>query len=453
MFDLLIQCKAIVTMDASKNVFNDGYIAIKDGKINEIGSGSCDGVHARETIRMPFGLAMPGMIDGHFHTTQHFLRSKPQFLANKGYLRLPVWKKFFVPFEYSLTQEEAYWSAMGAYMNLIHNGTTSFADAGGVHPSALVQALLESGIRGNLAVSTMDGLEIDGVGALTTDKALSETQKLLDCCSKANSSRIKGWTAIRQITTSTDDLLREIEAMACEYDTRVHIHLAEGAFEIDHCLERLGVRPVFFLEEKGLLNHRLHAAHVSMITDEEMRHLKKADVSCVHCASSNFTLFEKPKVPQMRQMGIRMGIGSDGASHGSTDLLKEAKISYVGQISHFGAAYYDRHVVSDYDMVSMATIEGARALGMEQEIGSLEVGKRADIIMFSLKDPDVWPCYDPYYAIARCLSGGKTDTVVVDGQVIMKDAQIRAFDEESVWEKMILMADSMADRGISSSWK
>lgn len=453
MIDLVVQGKSIVTMDAQRRVLEDGFVAVDQGRIVALGGAGQQAPQAREVVALPDSLVMPGMIDAHFHTTQYFLRGKTQFLANAGRLRLPVWRKFFVPFEYSLSYDEAYWSAIGAYRNLIRVGTTCFADAGGVQPDAMAKALEESGLRGILAISTLDqGTGLPENAVFTTRQALDANADLVERYGGTAGGRIGASLALRQITICSDELIAEMAKLAEALNTRVHIHLSEGAFEIDYCLERAGLRPVHYLEKLGFLGPRVHAAHAAMLTEDEVETLRAYNVSCAHCPSSNFTLFEKPRVPQMRRCGIRMGLGSDGASHGSVDLLKEAKISYVAQISHFGAAYYDRHVVSDYDMVAMVTCEGAQALGLDREIGSLEVGKRADLLMYSLRNANAFPSYDPYYTIARCLAGSDVDTTIVDGKILLRNGRYTQLDDDAVFPKLQATERALAERIIPKSW-
>lgn len=423
--DILVHSGRVVTMDAERTVLEDGYVLVSDGRIAEIGSTrDGDGLpNALERIDARGGIIMPGLIDTHFHTEQQFLRGGVQALAKARALKLPVWRNYFIPFELSLSDEDAYLSALAAYVNLLSVGTTCFAEPGGPHPDAMARAALEVGVRGVIAFSTVD----QGVPpslASTTDDALRRNVETVERWNGAGAGRLRAWFGLRQVLVSSPTLYREFARLAEKLDVRIHTHLGEGQYEIDYCLEKWGKRPCEYLESIGFLSERVHAAHVALLSDREVDVLRRNNVSCAHCPSPNLILFGAPKIPYMLEKGIRVGLASDGASHGSVDLFKQMAVAHAGLNSHFGAPYYDRDAIRDGTLLEMATSGAAKALGWDHEIGSIEVGKRADIIVVGTSEFDVAPAYDVEFTLVRAASGRDVRTVIVDGKVVMRDREI-----------------------------
>lgn len=445
--DILIKNARILTMaPPGFEVIDGGFLAIKDGKIADLGPmaelGCCsanergrfgaDACCAEQVIDAAGAVVMPGLIDTHFHTAQQFLRGRIFDLSTRRTLRLPTWKNYLITFEQLLEPEDVYMSGLVAYANLIKVGTTCFAEAGGPHPDAMGRAAVETGIRGILALSTMDmGDGVPPGMLMTTEEAIERNVALVKNWNGRENGRIRAWLALRQLIVCTPRLWTTFARLAQELNTRVHTHLAEGTYEVDFSVEQYGKRPAVHLEALGVLGPWLHCAHSALLSDQEVDLYAKYDVSAAHCPIGNFTLFGRPKVTEMRRRGIRMGVASDGASQGSVDLFRAMLVSLVCQRSHFGAPYRDTNNVTLLDMLCMATIDGARALGLEKEIGSLEVGKRADVIILKTDEFDVFPAYHPLFVAANA-SGEMVDTVIIDGKVVMRDRKLLTVDEEQV---------------------
>ncbi|MGE5573600.1 MAG: amidohydrolase family protein [Bacteroidota bacterium] len=447
--DIVITNARILTMaPPGFEVIDGGFLSIRNGKIvglgpaRELGKGcyTADGgwrsapdtCSAKQVIDAGGAIVMPGLIDTHFHTAQQFLRGRLFDLSTRRTLRLPTWKNYLITFEQLLKPEDVYISGLVAYANLIRVGTTCFAEAGGPCPGDMGRAAAETGIRGILALSTMDSG--DGVPArmlMSTEEAIERNMELVKNWNGKENGRIRAWLALRQLIVCTPRLWVRFAELAEELDTRIHTHLAEGTYEVDFSLERFGKRPAVHLEALGVLNPRLHCAHSALLSDQEVDLYAKYDVSSAHCPIGNFTLFGRPRVPEMRRRGIRVGIASDGASQGSVDLFRAMVVSLVCQRSHFGAPYRDTNNVTLLDMLRMATIDGARALGLDREIGSLEVGKRADVIILKANDLDVFPAYHPVF-VAGNTSGELVDTVIIDGKVVMHGRRLCTVDEEQL---------------------
>lgn len=433
--DILIKNARIVTMAPPEyKVIDGGWLGIKGTRIVSMGSGDppADQNEADDVIDAKQGVVMPGLIDTHFHTAQQFLRGKMFELSTRGPLRLPVWKNYFITFEQLLNEEDAYYSGLLAYTNMIKVGTTCFAESGGPHPKAMGKAMAEVGIRGALALSTMDsGAGVPDNMRMSTDEALACNEALVKEWNGRENGRIRAWVALRQLIVCSERLWIEMAALAQKLNTRIHTHLAEGTYEIDFSVERWGKRPANHLEEIGVLGPWLHCAHSALLSDDEVDLYAKYGVTAAHCPVGNFPLFGRPKVPQMRRAGIPVGIGSDGASNGSIDLFRAMSISLIAQRSHFGAPYRDPDSVTFLDMLKMATIDGAKAMGWADEIGSLEVGKKADILILKADELDMLPLYHPIFGAGNNPSGQMVDTTIIDGRIVMRHRRLTTVDEDA----------------------
>ena len=197
---------------------------------------------------------------------------------------------------------------------------------------------------------------------------------------------------------------------------------------MDYAAEHWGKRPTEYLEELGFLSPRIHAAHSILLSPSEIDLYAKRDVSVAHCPLGNF-IIGAPKVPEMHRRGIRIGLGTDGASTGSLDLFEAMRVSYIALQSNYGTPWHDRSALSLEDLLEMATLGGAQALGMGDHIGSLEVGKRADVVIANPAHWDMQPVYDVMFTASRGLTGRDVETVIVDGKVVVDEGVVTAVDE------------------------
>lgn len=448
--DLLVSGADLVTMDPQRSVMTRGTIAVTAGRIAWIGSEAeaAGRFSARDRIDASGRIALPGLIDTHFHTGQQLLRGKLIQMSRTRQLRIPIWRNYLIPFESILAPEDVYLSGMVAYANMIRVGTTCFAEAGGPHPDEMGRAAEEVGIRGILALSTLDsGDDIPPGMRMTTQQAIDRNVALVKRWHRpANqNARIDAWLALRQLIVCTPTLWEAFRDLSGELDVRIHTHLAEGTYEVDYAAERWGKRPAEYLDSIHFLSHRVHAAHSILLSDGELDLYAQRRVSVSHCPIGNF-IIGPPRVAAMRRLGIPVGVGSDGASNGSIDLLRAIHVSQVTLQSHFGTPWHVRTVLSPEDLLVMATAGGATALGMADRVGSLEVGKQADIVLIDPSRLDLQPVYDPLFAVARGATGADVETVIVDGKPVMKDRHLLTVDEEQLQGRLSRQAPAIMDR-------
>ncbi len=430
--DLLVTGADIVTMDTGRRVIRDGAIAVTGRHIAWTGPSALAREHcaAGRALDARGRIALPGLIDTHFHTGQQLLRGKIIEMARSRQLRLPIWRNYLMPFESVLTEDDVYLSGQLGYANLLRCGTTCFAEAGGPHPDQMARAALDTGIRGLVALSTADtGEGLPRSMRLTTREAIDRNAALVRTWgASATDRRVGAQLALRQLLVCTPVLWAEIGGLAAELGARVHTHLAEGTYEVEHAAEQWGRRPAEHLAAIGFLGPWVHAAHSILLSAPELSLYADHQVSVAHCPLGNF-MIGTPKVPEMRERGIRVGLGTDGAASGSIDLFEAIRVSWVALQSHYGTPWHVRSVLSLEDLLEMATAGGADALGAGAQLGSLEPGKLADIVIANPGHLDLQPVYDPMFTAARGITGRDVESVIVDGAVVVDRGELVTVDE------------------------
>jgi len=421
--DLIV--KAGLAFVGTGEFIEDCAVAVRHGVIVDVGKADeLEGRWKANTILGGDGkLLMPGLVDAHTHPAQQLLRGA---VAEQ----LPmVWARILVPYESNLTAEDVYISSKVACLEMIKAGITSFADAGGPHTDAVCEAVSEMGLRAAIAPSTMDqGDFIPARMKRPTNEILKNWERLYRTW-HGKENRIRIFLGLRQVMTSSPELVRSTAQMAEQFDTGVHIHLAEHRQEVEHCLTKYRKRPAEWLNEFGLLSPRLLAAHSILLSDREVKLLCEKAVNIVHCPRSNLSNHGFPKVTQFKTADANVALGSDGAAGGPLDIWFAMRLLQLATLVRFGLPVHDPIPLNSLELVQMATMGGARALLLEEEIGSVEVGKKADVILIDLNKPHLEPCANPLIALTSYVQPADVTDVVVDGVILMKDREVLVCDE------------------------
>ena len=368
-------------------------------------------------------LMMPGFVDAHMHTCQQLLRGRT---ADEYPM---VWTRFLVPFESNLLPEDSYVSAKMACLEMIKNGTTSFADSGGVHMHRVADAVIESGMRAAIAKSTMDmGNAITGA----MKETIARTIELYDTYQGAGDGRIDIFFAIRQIMTCSEMLMRMVAENAAERSTGIHMHLCEHRDEVSFCLQNYQKRPAEVLADLGVLGPRLLTAHNVMLSDHDIQLLADNQVKLVHCPRANLCSHGFPKVPTILQAGCSVGLASDGSSFSGVDLFDEIKVLRYAMLCFWGLSYFDPVVMTCKTLLKMATQGGANALGHGDILGTVEAGKKADVILINLDQPHFLPSQVLVNTLVDSGCGRDVTDSIIDGMLVMKDREVLTMDEEQV---------------------
>lgn len=454
MSSILIEKGTVVTM-GPLGVIDPRTIFIEGSRISAIGPNQemarRFGDKTTPVIDATGKIVMPGLIDAHFHTCQQGLRGAFDKIRRLRLTRYPGWKWFLIPYEAALSKEEVLISAQAAYVNMVRVGTTCVSEHGGRHPEMLVQAMEEVGLHGLVAVSTMDmdtgSPELPENMLFTTKEAIERNLDIVQRWPFRGDQLARGVFSLRQIIACTPKLIETLVGLAEDNDTMVQTHAAEGYYEIYHALEKHNLRPTEYLASIGGLSPRVIAAHSVLLSEHEVELFAEHGVGVAHCPSGNFAGLGMANLPLMRRMGIKVGIGSDGAAGGSIDLFREMWVSLIGQTMHFGAPKMDRGTVSPLEILEIATIGGARVVGLQDEIGSLETGKRADLIILDASGLDAIPVSDPISTIVSCFSGHKTvETMIVNGQIVMENGKILTIDEKALQQEAAGRLKAVQDR-------
>ena len=445
--DLLIHGANIVAFDEAGTEIRDGAIAIVGNRIAWVGPAaeSTKRFPAKETIDARGLIAMPGLVDAHVHTAQQFLHGKLSAIRRRGELKSPMWSRYLIPFESGLEAEDVYCSGLAAYASMISSGTTCFLEAGGPFPDEMGRAADEIGIRGRIALSTMDMDDSIPVGSrFTTGEALKKNEELVKRWQ--NHPRVNAWLSLRQIMVNTTELTRGMSALAHQLDTPIHTHLAEGTYEVDYAISKWGLRPAEYMESIGALHGNVHAAHSVLLSLHELDLYQKRNVSACHCSFNNYTM-GAPRVLEMLHRGIRLGLGTDGAAtRGSLDMFEVVHAATVGQQAVGGTPYHIDPPITHEQMLAAAIRGGARAARLEKQIGSLEAGKLADVILVESTSHAQFPNYDPMITLAESTVGPNVRTVIIDGRVVMRDRVLLTVDLASMKERLRRQYGVLMDR-------
>jgi 5-methylthioadenosine/S-adenosylhomocysteine deaminase len=429
-FDLLITNATIVTMDPSRRVIEGGIIGVRGDTISFVGTESELRLHAIkgfmgvQTIDAKGKLALPGFINGHTHVPMTLLRGLHDDVTLDDWLR-----KYIFPAEAkNVTEDFVRWGTRLAAAEQIRSGVTTFADMY-YFEDAVAEETKAAGMRGVLGETLLDFPAPDNKtnGAMLeyTDRFLKRWQ---------GDPLIHAAVAPHSIYTCSKKTLQDSAALARQYHAPILIHVAEMKKELDDSLKQNGLTPVQYLEKLGILGPDVVAAHCIFVDEKDRKTLAGRQVGCVHNPSSNMMLASGvAPVIEERAAGIAVGLGTDGpaGSNNDLDLMEEmdlaAKLQKITKV--------DPRALGAKSVVEMATIEGAKALHMEKEIGSLEVGKKADIILISLDEPNAVPMYDVYAQLAYALKGSDVETVVIGGRIVMRDKKLLTLNETEILAK------------------
>jgi len=420
--DILVYGCMILPMNG-KGFIEDGALIIKDGKIIFVGkSASATNVEADITINAKGKVALPGLINCHTHVPMTLFRGIAEDQPLDVWLKETIW-----PLEAKLRQEDVYVGALLGCLEMIKSGTTCFADMY-FHEDMVAKAVDESGLRGVLA----EGI-IEAGNKVLGAKMLGKSIKFAKGFHGLADDRVKAMLGPHAAYSCSPDLLRKISVRASELNVGVHLHLAESKNMFKEFEEKYGSSEVEFLDNIGFLKGHVLAAHCINLSRKDMLILSRHSVNVVHVPVANMKLgLGAAKIKDLVDLGVNVGLGTDGpASNNSLDMFEIMKIAALLQ----KLTYLNPTVMSTYEVLKMATIDGAKALGLEENIGSLEVGKKSDLILIDLSKPHLKPLHDIYASIVYSARGSDVDTVIVDGKVLMENRRAKILDEQAVIEK------------------
>ncbi|MFG3290624.1 amidohydrolase [Streptomyces sp. NPDC048179] len=424
--DLLVRGGDVLTVDEGSTVVRDGAVAVHEGRIVAVGAAGelAERYPARETIDAEGCLVLPGLVNAHTHLAMTLLRGRADDVTLQGFLeRVLAWEAQL------LAPKNVAAAVRLAVAESVRAGVTSALDMYWFHEAAETAAR-EAGWRLHTGPTFMDVPEPpDG---LAHEERLAWARRDLKARGDARTGHRPVVFAHSAYTLSPAQLT-EVFALAREFGALVHIHAAENGTEVATVEVKYGKRPVELLDSLGLLGPDVLLAHAVDLTGPEIAAIARTGTAVAHCPVSNLKLgCGIAPVPRLLSAGVTVGLGTDGAvSSNSLDVL-----GAVRQAALVHKAGGDPTAVGAEQAVRMATIEGARALGLGDQLGSIEVGKRADLIVVDLGAPHLRPLHDPWSTLAYAAHSADVRDTVVDGRVLMRGRELLTLDERAVLDDL-----------------
>jgi len=424
--DLIVRGGIVVTMDSSRSIHQDGSVAVRGDSIVAVGPRA--EIEARyqsaQVIDARGNLVLPGFINGHTHVPMTLFRGLHDDVTLNDWLY-----KYIFPAEAKNVNEQfVRWGTRLAAAEQIRSGVTTFADMY-YFEDAIAEETKAAGMRGVLGETFIDFPAPDNKSEA---EMLAYTERFLKRWQ--GDPLIHAAPAPHSIYTCSKRTLQDSAALARKYHAPILIHVAEMKKEWDDSEKANGMSPVAYLEKVGVLGPDVVAAHCIFVDEADRKLLAERGVGCVHNPSSNMMIASGVSpVPEMRSQGVAVGLGTDGPAGSNNDLDLMEEIDLAAKLAKISTM--NPLALNARSVVEMATIDGARALHMEREIGSVEAGKKADLVLINLNEPNGVPMYDVYAQIAYASKGSDVDTVVIAGKVVMRDRKLLTIDEPKVLEK------------------
>ncbi len=421
--DLLVTGGTVITMDAARRVIEDGAVAIRGDAIVAVGpKAEVEGrFRAARRVDARGRLVLPGLINGHTHAAMTLLRGLANDLTLEDWLRTRI----FPAEARNVTEDFVVWGTRLAALEMIRGGTTTFADMY-YFEDAVARETKAAGLRGVLGETLIDFPVPD---SKTPAEALEKIERFLEHWK--GDAMIQAGVAPHSAYTCSADTLRKGAALARKHGAPLLIHVAETRFEREESLAKKNLSPVAYLDSLGILGPDVIAAHCIWVDEKDMTILVVRGVGCVHNPSSNMMLASGvAPVVQMLAAGMPLGLGTDGPSGSNNDLNMMEEIDLAAKLQKISRL--DPRALSAQQALEMATIGGARALHMENRIGSLEAGKKADLILLRTDAPHAVPTYEVVAQVVYSLKASDVETVIVNGRVVMEGRRVLTLNEKEI---------------------
>jgi len=420
--DLLIKNGTLLTMDTQNAIIKNGVLGIKGDIISTIGSGGGMEFQAKRIIDAKGGLILPGLINGHTHAAMTLFRGLADDLPLMEWLN-----NYIFPAESRMDEDFVYAGTLLACAEMIMSGTTTFCDMY-LFEDEVARAAKEAGMR-CLVGEVLYDFDSPNYGKM--ENGLKYTEDLIN--KWQDDPLVSIAVEPHSLFTCSPELLSRSNELALKYKVPLIIHVAETISEIDEVKKRYGKGPVEHLKSLGLLGPQLIADHCVHLGEEDIKMFAENDVKAIHNPESNMKLASGiAPVPAMLKSNVTVGLGTDGcASNNNLDLFAEmdmaAKLHKINTM--------DTTVMDAVTVMRMATIEGAKALGMGGITGSLEKGKKADVIILDTKKPHLTPMYNPFSHLVYSARGNDVTHCIINGQLLMEDRKLLGIDLYGIMEK------------------
>ncbi len=428
---VLIENGAVVTVDDDQQVHRQGYVFIEDDLITAVGAGDAPSQYKRADSIIDASLmaVMPGMVNAHTHLFQTFIRGLADDRPLLDWLKVAIW-----PVAEVMTEEDAYVAALLGLVENIRGGATAVIDHQYIHTEpgnddGVCRAADETGLRFMLARGWAD-TNYHPTLMEAPERILSETKRLREKWQINGNGRTKVEFGPLIPWGCTDKTMLESHRISQNWGAGTHIHIAETQAEIEMNLQSRGNRHIEWLAELGVLGPKFQLVHSVWLEDHEIDLIAEHNAVVVHCPVSNMYLASGvARIPEMRKRGIQVALASDGpGSNNRQDMLESLKsTALLHKVNTL-----DAMVLLPEDVIWMACRGGSVAFGMPDQIGSLEPGKKADMVLIDLDTPMAMPVHSVPSALVYNVSNRDVDTVMVDGKILMRNKEILVLDEKAL---------------------
>lgn len=435
--DVLIENGLIITVDKGRRIIHDGAIAVKDDLIIEVGKTEDlkNRYHAVKRINAKDRVVMPGFVDAHMHLTEGARGFVPDNIQ-----ALPWIYEWICPIFGCLTPDEEYLLSRLVTTEALKTGTTTFVEGGTLkYPEMAIQAIKETGIRANLGRWTWDNPQEPEIFRQTVDGAVDYYENLIKKWHGAENGLINIWMHMVGVGSQSDELFRAMKDLADKNGLGISQHQSNVEEEVQQWMEinKTSKRPMEYFADLGFLDKNVRFIHMIALSKREVELVRQFDVKPVHsvlCAlNCGYGATVDSRYPEMIDMGVSVSLGCDGAN--CSNCFDMVRAMYV-----LAGIYKDRYKdctkVSAEQAIEIATLGGAESILMQDQIGSLEAGKKADITLFDCNRPEWLPMVNVTNNLVYSADGRSVDTVLVNGRVVVEGGRITSFDEDELYAEI-----------------
>jgi 5-methylthioadenosine/S-adenosylhomocysteine deaminase len=432
----------IVTMDTARHQYNNGAVLIEGDRIGKVGRSAeilAEIDDSVDRIDLRGRWLLPGLINNHVHTSQHLGRGLGDDVNLLTWLHHRIW-----PYESNMSEEDSYVSTLLCGLEQIRSGVTCFAEPGGQHVNGMGRGVTELGLRGILARSTMDmGVGLPVAWQEDMEQALEVQLINHERWHGQANGRIRHWFGLRTIFNNSDALILRTKELADKYEVGVHMHVAEIKEEVEFARETRGATTVAHLNQLGVLDRNFLAVHCVWMTDEEIQMFAEHGVKVSHNPAAAMRVLGFAKIPEMMEAGVCVALGTDGApSNNRMTLIDEM---WLASLIHKGRLL-DPTTMPAQTILGMVTCDAARTVLWEDELGSIEAGKKADLVVINPDSPSMLPLHDPVANMVTSMRAHNVESVMADGRWLMRNRQILTVNEAEILAEAKARAAAIARR-------
>ena len=435
----------IMTMNESRRIISDGTIILDNDRIAHVGKAAdLTNAPADSVIDAQEMVITPGFVNGHMHISYaHATRGIfPDDLSPRDYLA-----NVFA-LQKSMTEEEEHDTTLLGITELLRGGTTTFVDPGSTRfLDACMDAYERSGCRIVVGRQVTDRTNPLNLPVYETGEAIALTGRTIDAYDGGLDGRVRAWAMPFSIDYCSPELLRELKAMADSMDTRLTLHHGNGPATVRSFLERYSVRPTMWLEDQGILGDNVVLSHVIGLDGKEVASMARTGASGILCPTAAMKMgsgiSQQGMAPEMLRSGVTLGLGTDAGNN--SNLVETLRSMYLIAIL-FKDARTDTRMIPAESALEMATIGGAKALGLDHEIGSIEPGKKADLVLFDTRRAQWRTLFNPVNSLVYNADGRSVHTVIVDGRIVVEGGEANFVDEWDLAQRVQRHGESMLER-------